>query len=139
MEKFGVNSLFTPENPVCSKKGAVVINIAHLPAAMTAVMKLNETNPDFKPEGDLSLKCWFSNTQNIDIPKHLNPPLVKALAPYDKQIEGLGEQIGAIFPRQPMKRCLRRLHDGSQDTGDATAWNQRSGCVLTLSKNLVRA
>lgn len=51
MEKFGVDSIFTPDNPVCSKKGAVVINIAHLPAAMTAVMKLNETNPDFKPEG----------------------------------------------------------------------------------------
>jgi len=103
MEKFGVDSLYTPENPVCTKKGAVVTNIAYLPAAMTAVMKLNETNPDFKPEGNLSLKCWFRNTQNIDIPKHLNPPLVKAIAPYDKQIEGLGEQVGVIFPRQSMK------------------------------------
>lgn len=103
MEKFGVSSIFTPDNPVCSKKGAVVINIAHLPAAMTAVMKLNETNPDFKPEGDLSLKCWFSNTQGMDLPAHLNPPVVKALPPYDIQIEGLGEQVGVVFPRQSMK------------------------------------
>ena len=103
MEKFGVDSIFTPENPVCSKRGAVVINIAHLPAAITAVMKLNETMPDFKPEGDLSLKCWFSNTQNIDLPEHLNPPLVRAISPYDKQIEGLGEQVGGVFPRQSMK------------------------------------
>jgi len=103
MEKFGVDSLFTPDNPVCTRKGAVVTNIAYLPAAVSAVMKLNEVSPDFEPEGNLSLKCWFSNTQNIDLPEHLNPPLVTAIAPYSEQIEGLGEQVGVIFPRQSMK------------------------------------
>ncbi len=103
MEKFGVDAIFTPDNPVCSAKGAVVVNIAHIPAAMDAVMALNGAKPDFEPVGDLSLKCWFSNTQGIDLPAHLNPPVVEAMAPYNEQIAGLGEQVGAIFPRQTMK------------------------------------
>ncbi len=103
MEKFGVDSIFSPDNPVCSAKGAVVTNIAHIPAAMDAVMKLNKLKHDFEPVGDLSLKCWFSNSQGIDLPAHLNPPVIKALAPYDEQIAGLGEQVGVIFPRQTMK------------------------------------
>ena len=32
MQSFGVESLFTPEDPVCSARGAVVTNIAHIPA-----------------------------------------------------------------------------------------------------------
>ncbi|MBA1332899.1 hypothetical protein QQ73_18150, partial [Candidatus Endoriftia persephone str. Guaymas] len=76
MEKFGVDAIFTPDNPVCSEKGAVVVNIAHIPAAMTAVMEKRGAKPDFEPVGDLSLKCWFSNTQGIDLPDHLNPPVV---------------------------------------------------------------
>src|SRR5208283_3850172 len=35
MEAFGVDALFTPERPVFSAKGAVVTNIAHIPAALT--------------------------------------------------------------------------------------------------------
>ncbi len=103
MEKFGVDAIFTPDNPVCTAKGAVVVNIAHIPAAMDAVMKLNSIEHDFEPVGDLSLKCWFSNTQGIDLPEHLNPPVVEALAPYNEQIAGLDEQVGAVFPRQTMK------------------------------------
>src|SRR5580700_2960150 len=34
-EAFGVDDLFTPEQPVVSPRGAVVINIAHIPAALT--------------------------------------------------------------------------------------------------------
>ncbi len=103
MEKFGVDAIFTPENPVCTKKGAVVVNIAHLPAAMNAVMELNEVNLDFRPKGDLSLKCWFSNNQGIDLPDQLDPPVVPAIAPYGQQIEGLGDQVGLVFPRQSLK------------------------------------
>ncbi len=102
-EKFEVNEIFSPENPVCSAKGAVVTNISHIPAAMTAVMALNQAEPDFAPRGDLSLKCWFSNTQGLDVPAALNPPLVEALEPYNDQISALSEQVGAIFPRQSMK------------------------------------
>jgi hypothetical protein len=51
MEKFGVDAIFTPEQPVFSAKGALVTNIAHIPAALTAVMRANATLPDFAPEG----------------------------------------------------------------------------------------
>ncbi len=103
MDKFGVDEIFTPENPVCSEKGAVVVNIAHIPAALTAVMAKRGEKPDFEPVGNLSMKCWFSNTQGIDIPDYLNPEVVEAVAPYNEQIALLGEQVGAIFPRQSMK------------------------------------
>ncbi|MCP3661628.1 MAG: CoA-binding protein [Gammaproteobacteria bacterium] len=103
MEKFGVDDIFTPENPVCSEKGAVVINISHIPLAMTAVMAKRGVKPDFEPVGDLSMKCWFSNTQGIDLPAELNPQVVTALEPYDQQIAGLDDQVGVVFPRQTMK------------------------------------
>src|SRR5206468_5122687 len=50
MEKFGVDAIFTPERPVFSAKGALVTNIAHIPAALTAVMRENATRADFAPE-----------------------------------------------------------------------------------------
>ncbi|MES9903595.1 MAG: CoA-binding protein [Sedimenticola sp.] len=103
MEKFGVDEIYTPENPVCSEKGAVVINISHIPLAMTAVMEKRGVKPDFESVGDLSMKCWFSNTQGIDLPPELNPKMVTALAPYDEQIAGLADQVGVVFPRQTLK------------------------------------
>lgn len=103
MEKFAVDEIFTPENPVCSEKGAVVINISHIPLAMTAVMAKRGVNPDFGEVGDLSMKCWFSNTQGIDLPPELSPSIVTALEPYDQQIAGLDDQVGVVFPRQVMK------------------------------------
>jgi succinyl-CoA synthetase alpha subunit len=103
MEKFGVDEIFTPDNPVCSEKGAVVVNIAHIPAALTAVMAKRDVKPDFEPVGDLSMKCWFSNTQGIDVPDFLNPNVIEAVAPYNEQIATLSDQVGASFPRQAMK------------------------------------
>jgi succinyl-CoA synthetase alpha subunit len=105
MDKFGVNDLFTPENPVCSKKGAVVTNISHIPLALTAVMKLNGVEKDFAPEGNLELKPWFGDDQGLKLPPALNIPVVKALSPYDVQIAELLKNVGAIFPRQSMKDC----------------------------------
>ena len=103
MEKFGVDDIFTPDNQVYSEKGAVVTNIAHVPAAMTAVMAKNGIEPDFEPRGDLSLKCWFSNTQGMALPDHLKPKVVEATAPFNEQIATLSEQVGIVFPRQSMK------------------------------------
>ncbi|MEG3638150.1 CoA-binding protein [Magnetococcus sp. PR-3] len=103
MEKFGVDSLFTPENPVCSAKGAVVTNIAHIPQAMTMVMEKRGEKPDFAPHGDLSLKCWFENDQGLTLPENLAIKQEEALAPYDSQIEALSKQVGTVFPRQNMK------------------------------------
>ncbi|MGO4328559.1 CoA-binding protein [Cupriavidus sp. 2TAF22] len=103
MEKFGVDGLFTPRNPVFSAKGAVVVNIADIPAALTAVMRANGVEPDFEPEGTMELKPWFSSSQGLSLPADLDLPVVQAPAPYGQQISALDQQIGAVLPRQPMK------------------------------------
>ena len=103
MEMFGVDDVFTPRDPVCSAKGAVVTNIAHIPQALTAVMALNGIEPDFAPQGDLSLKAWFGNNQGLRLPPELDLPVAPAMPPYNAQIEQLQRQIGAVFIRQSMK------------------------------------
>jgi hypothetical protein len=103
MESFGVDRIFTPENPAASEKGAVVTNIAHIPLALTAVMKLNNVRPDFAPRGSLSLKPWIANDQGIKLPAHLALPTVEAIPPYNEQIKALARQVGAVVPRQGMK------------------------------------
>src|SRR5271163_2330569 len=103
MEAFGVDALFTPERPVVSAKGAVVTNIAHIPEALTAVMKLNGIAPDFRSRGSLALKPWIANDQGLALPADIAMATVEALAPYNLQIAALGEQVGAVIPRQNMK------------------------------------
>jgi succinyl-CoA synthetase alpha subunit len=103
MESFGVDRIFTPEHPAVSAKGAVVINIAHIPLALKAVMKLNNVRPDFPPRGSLSLKPWIANDHGITLPAHLALPRVEALPPYSEQIKALARQVGAVIPRQSMK------------------------------------
>jgi succinyl-CoA synthetase alpha subunit len=103
MESFGVDRIFTPEHPAVSAKGAVVINIAHIPLALKAVMKLNNVRPDFPPRGSLSLKPWIANDHRITLPAHLALPRVEALPPYSEQIKALARQVGAVIPRQSMK------------------------------------
>jgi len=103
MNKFGVNDIYTPDNPVHSAKGAIVTNIAHLPEALTAVMKANGVEPDFEPKGNLSLKPWLSNNQDIELPSNLNLEVVEAISPYKEQLELLTNQLGIALPRQTMK------------------------------------
>ena len=103
MDKFGVDDLFTPERPVFSAKGAVVTNIAHIPAALTAVMAANGRQPDFAPEGSMELKPWFGANAGIVLPAELDLPVVAASPPYDRQIKALQSQVGAAFPREAMK------------------------------------
>ena len=103
MEKFGVDRLFTPDDPCCSARGAVVTNIAHIPAALTAVMRENATMPDFEPEGSLALKPWFGSDQGLALPDELALPVVEAVAPYNEQVARVNRHIGAVPPRQPLK------------------------------------
>jgi succinyl-CoA synthetase alpha subunit len=103
MEKFGVDGIFTPETPIVSSRGAVVTNIAHIPLALNAVMRENAARPDFAPEGSLALKPWFASSQGLKLPPELDIPLVEAISPYNEQIAQLNRQVGAVFPRQPMK------------------------------------
>jgi succinyl-CoA synthetase alpha subunit len=103
MEAFSVDGIFTPERPIYSAKGVVVTNIAHIPSALTAVMKKNGIGPDFAPRGSLALKPWIANDQGLALPSEVALPAVEALAPYNSQIKALGDQIGAVVPRQSMK------------------------------------
>lgn len=103
MESLGVDALFTPENPVVSRKGAVVTNIAHIPAALTAVMALSGAKPDFPPRGSLSLKPWLANDQGLELPAELALAPVPAPEPYAAQIAALSKQVGAVIARQNMK------------------------------------
>ncbi|WP_018263954.1 CoA-binding protein [Methylobacterium sp. WSM2598] len=103
MEKFGVDEVFTPDNPVVSAMGAVVTNIAHIPAALTAVMRENGARPDFAPESSLALKPWFGSNAGLTLPAGLDLPVVAAAMPYGEQIARLNRQIGIVLPRQTMK------------------------------------
>jgi succinyl-CoA synthetase alpha subunit len=103
LEKFGVDAAFTPDNPVFGPKGALVTNLAHIPAALTAVMRAHATSPDFEPEGSLALKPWFGSAQKLPLSPQLEVPVVEAMAPYGQQIASLNRQIGAIAPRQSLK------------------------------------
>src|SRR5712672_2378706 len=103
MEKFGVDGLYTPQEPIYSRKGAVVTNIAFIPAALAAVMRENGRQPDFQPEGSTELKAWFRANAGLEVPAELDVPQRPALEPYGGQIEALDRQVGAQYPRQPMK------------------------------------
>ena len=127
MAKFGVDDIFTPENPVFSPRGAVVTNIAHIPQALTAVMQANAARPDFEPEGSLALKPWFGSSQGIVLPPELDLPVVAAASPYDKQIEHLNRQIGAVFPRQAMKDASGASQMDRQDPDHVPPWHVDAG------------
>lgn len=103
IDLFGTGGIFTPANPAATAKGAVVTNIADVPAALNAVMALNGVALDFAPRGDLSLKPWLANDQGLDLPPALRIEPVVAPEPYASQIVSLGNQIGKIVPRRAMK------------------------------------
>lgn len=103
MEKFGVDGIFTPHKPIFTARGALVTNIAHIPQALTAVMRENAARPDFEPEGSMALKPWFGSNQGLVLPQELDIAVVEAIPPYNEQIAELNKQTGAVFPRQSMK------------------------------------
>ncbi|HEU0221904.1 MAG TPA: hypothetical protein VFR34_06795, partial [Paracoccaceae bacterium] len=103
LETLGVGSIFTPENPEVSERGALVTNIADIPAALTAVMARNRLAPDFAPRGNLALKPWIANDQGLALPPELALAPVTAPEPYAGQIAALGAQVGAVIARQVMK------------------------------------
>ena len=117
MENFGVDGIFTPENPIASAKGAVVINIAHIPAALTAVMKLNGIAPDFAPRGSLSLKPWIANDQGLKLPAELAHPNGGshcALQRTDRSAEG-ADRRG--YPTPEHEGSLWRIGHGPENAG----------------------
>ena len=105
LEKFGVDRLFTPKQPICSPRGAVVNNISYVPQALTEVMKLNGVEPDFEPRGTLRLKCWFTSSQGIELPVALKTPVVEAVKPYGQQINEVNRRLGVLFARRSMNNA----------------------------------
>ncbi|HUC69323.1 MAG TPA: hypothetical protein VMA53_28150 [Stellaceae bacterium] len=103
MQAFGVDGVYTPERPIVSDKGAVVTNIAHIPAALTEVMRRNGVSPDFSPRGSLSLKAWMANDQGLELPPRIALPVVPAPTPYDAQLKALSRQVGAVIARQNLR------------------------------------
>lgn len=137
-----VDGIFTPEHPIISRAGAVVTNISHIPAAMTAVMKLHGVHPDFPPEGDLELKPWFGNNQGLPLPPELDIAPVEPIQPYRGQIAELSRQVGTIFPRESMKdRSGSSIMDPKTQVTkisgvsilDAAKYPLESNCCLVLT------
>jgi succinyl-CoA synthetase alpha subunit len=134
LDSFGVDSPFTLQNPVHSNKGALVRNIADIPAALTAVMRANGIDPDFAPRGDLSLKPWLANDQGLDLPDNLQVPSIRPPDPYGAQIQALQRQIGKVFPRQSMKDKSGASGDQPKDVGSERSWSQRPRTRLAADR-----
>ncbi|MBT4289553.1 MAG: CoA-binding protein [Deltaproteobacteria bacterium] len=99
---FGVG-LFDPANPKVSKRGVRIRSIQEVPTAATEIMKQIGEEPDFKPIGDLNLKPWFVSDQDVDYPSHLRLDKVKAVSPYNEQIEKVSHLVGAQYQRETMR------------------------------------
>ncbi len=95
---------FDPEkSSLVSKKGVSVNSIQHIPIAMKAVFDKLDIKPDFEAKGNLDLKPWFANDFDWKLPKKFKIPVVKALSPYDLEIETVNKQLGAVYLRQNMR------------------------------------
>ncbi|MBF0321976.1 MAG: CoA-binding protein [Magnetococcales bacterium] len=138
MNKFGVDDSYTPENRIFSAEGAVVTNIAHIPLALTDVMAKRGIKPDFPPRGSLELKPWFGNNQGLELPAELDLPIVKAMTPYDQQIEVLTRQLGTVFPRQNLKDCSGASRmDAKTQVSKIHGISILDASTKTLEENLV--
>jgi hypothetical protein len=51
----------------------------------------------------MELKPWFSSGMGVKLPPELSLPTVRAVAPYDTQIEALDRQVGGVFARETLK------------------------------------
>jgi succinyl-CoA synthetase alpha subunit/citrate synthase len=97
---------FDPEKPErVSKKGIRVSSIQHIPLAVEAVFEKRGWEKDFKPVGDLSLKPWMGKDFGFKLPPHLKLNIVKAMKPYDEEIEKFNKELGATYLRQRMRNA----------------------------------
>jgi len=102
---FGVER-FDPEKPArVGKRGVYVNSIQQIPIALKSVFDKLGMEPDFEPMGNLELKPWFANDFGWNLPDELKIPVVKALSPYDKEIEYVNKQLGAVYLRQNMRNA----------------------------------
>jgi len=143
---FGVG-VYDPDKPKVSKKGVRVPSIQYIPEAVKLVMAKNKKSSDFKPIGDLSLKPWFANDMGLKLPKKLAVPVVKAIKPYDEEIEISNKQIGASYLRESMrnKSSASKMDRNTQITElhgrsilDLTQYPFESNIFFALTKTTLR-
>ncbi|WP_298267188.1 citrate/2-methylcitrate synthase [Geobacter sp.] len=99
---FGV-PVFEPAKPQVSKRGVRIRTIQDVPEAVSACMELLGEHPDFPSTGDLSLKPWFVNDQELELPPQLRMQPVRAISPYGEEIEKFNRLVGARIMREPMR------------------------------------
>lgn len=107
-EYFGV-PVFDPENPQVSGRGVRAASIQQVPAAMRAVYAHLGLEPDFAPEGDLSLKPWLGDA-SCPLPPELDLPMAEPPEPYRERLAAAARQIGA----QPLRRNMRNASGASR-------------------------
>jgi succinyl-CoA synthetase alpha subunit len=122
---FGVPE-YDPKKPKVSKKGVRVPTIQQIPEALAVVMELIGEKSDFEPIGDLSMKPWFVNHQGNKFPKELNIESVKAMSPYDEEIQAANRQVGAQYLRLSMR-----------NTSGATRMNRKTDVTEIHGKSLL--
>lgn len=99
---FGVPE-FNAERPNVSERGVRVATIQDVPLAIAEVMKKIGHGPDFDPVGDLSLKPWFVNDQKHTFTGSLSITPVRAMSPYDEEIQRANKMVGAQYIRESMR------------------------------------
>ena len=121
MEAFGVDAHLHAREPGGLGKGAVVTNIAHIPAALTAVMALNGARPDFAPRGSLTLKPWMPTTRASRCPPRSRLPTVDGARALRRR-RSRARRAGRRGDRAPEHEGqVGRVGDGPEDAGHRRA------------------
>ncbi len=113
---FGVPAFDPNQAEKVSKKGVRVVSIQHIPQALKEVYRLNNWNVDYKPLGNLNLKPWMGNDMGMHLPPHLQLDLVKAIEPYNLEIENSRKELGAVYLRERMRNAssASRINEKTQ-------------------------
>lgn len=109
---------FCADNPRVGPRGVRVTTIQDLPAAVGAVMGHLGEQPDFPPQGDLSLKPWLVNHQGLPLPEELRLAPTIPPAPYDLQLAEANRLVGACLVRESMRNAssATRVDEETQQT-----------------------
>ena len=130
---FGVPAFDENKPEKVNAKGVRVTSIQHIPLALKAIYDKLGIKTDFPSEGDLSLKPWYANDMNWNLPEHLKIPVQKAMSPYDKQILQANKSLGATYLRQNMRNA-----SGASKMDKKTHISELHNVKVTeLSNNLI--
>ena len=96
----------------------MVTNIAHIPAALTAVMRENAYAARLRPRGQPGAEALVRlQSGAASCRASWTCRWWRRSPPYNEQIAALNKQIGAVLPRQTHEGCLGRVADGREDPG----------------------